>query len=179
MGQIAGVCRSFRHECHQNITFQYGDPNITIHMLKELPQVPGCKLTDWFDGGFITLMQDAPNNLVMRAHMMRVLKIDPSLELDTFEKLKQWVETTFPKPKNKRLRSLSPVEVRPPIQNTGGVPIQFRLVAIESGRVSYSCKKSKRPEVQVTASLVREIIENDGIDSVDSLMDQSKRGSLG
>lgn len=161
----------------------WGDSTIELLLIKEAPQVPGCKLTDWFDGGFITLMNDAPNNAVMRAHMMRVLKIEPARELDTFEKLKDWVEKTFPKPRRNRhnpppgfevvdLGDLAvPMPTRP---RTPRVEIGYRMNEREHGRCSYSVDKSASVTLELTIDMIREGTASGEIEGMGSLVEYAR-----
>lgn len=152
----------------------FGMLEITALLIKEPPEIPGCKLADWFDGGFITLMNDAPNNLVMRAHMMRVLKIDPPRELDDFVKLCDWVEKTFPKPKSKagagqpmfRAANPTPTTMRP---QQPGVTVIYHLSEVEYGRCNYAVKKTSDLEYRVTIEDVRRLID-EGVENFDDLI---------
>lgn len=155
---------------------------IELLLIKQEPQVPGCKLTDWFDGGFITLMNDAPNNAVMRAHMMRVLKIEPAREMDTFEKLKEWVEKTFPKPRKNRHNAITfsetglgdlavPMPTRP---HTPMVEIGYRMNEREHGRCSYSVDKAANVVLDLTIEMIRTGIESGQIADMESLEEYAK-----
>ena len=161
----------------------WGDSEIELLLIKEAPQVPGCKLTDWFDGGFITLMNDAPNNAVMRAHMMRVLKIEPARELDTFEKLKEWVEKTFPKPRRNRHNpppgfeavDLGDLAVPMPAgPRAPRVEINYHMNEREHGRCRYSVDKSASVTLELTIDMIREGTASGEIEDMESLVEYAR-----
>jgi hypothetical protein len=152
------------------------------------PPKLGCKLEQWFDAAFISLMQDAPGNQVTRGHMMRVLKIEPPLELATFDQLKDWVEKSFPERiANSRWQenpAYTPATVpydpfnvgtgRPPdIQRppTGPVlAVAVSMSQIANGRCRYSVQQTARVNWAVTTSEIQDAIDN-GVGDIDGLLD--------
>lgn len=62
---------------------------IVIEMLA--PQ-PISKITDFFTGDTLRLIQAAPKNESVKGFMLSKLKVMPPAEADTYEKLKDWIE---------------------------------------------------------------------------------------
>lgn len=164
-------------EAYETITFS---PAITFIFLRDEPAVPGCKLENYFNADFIELMSAAPNNNVIRAHMMRILKLQPAAELDTFEKLKEWVEKTFPKrgpslkyKPNPRYTSANagladfppPFETatldRNPRPNEPMMDMEVRYHSREFGRCAYSTNRSCRYSAEFGITQIKEIVENE------------------
>jgi hypothetical protein len=156
--------------------YTYGTTDIIVLLLKEPPEIPGCLLANWFNAGFITLMQDAPNNKVMRAHMMRVLKVDPPSELDDFAKLKDWVEKTFPNPRNKANPAFRRIDnpitgIAPP----HGVTVRCRISEVEHGRCNYSLIKSTEQDFMLTVDEVRRAIDEGDAENMSDLQNWVRR----
>lgn len=159
---------------------RWGDSDIELLLIKEPASAIGCKLEDWFDKRFISLIQDAPNNVVTRAHMMRVLKIEPARDLDTFEKLKVWVETTFPKKRsrlNALLKSVAvdmavdldtvPIEAAP---RGPEINIDYRLSEDETGQCTYEVRRTARTVLRLSMEEIRRWVEQEGVVNVAGIM---------
>lgn len=147
-----------------------GHQDYVVWLMPYVPPPPGCKLTDWFDGGFITLMHDAPNNNVMRAHMMRVLKVEPPKDRETFEALKDWVEKTFPKPPKREVRNPSPISIRAPFEVGPGIQVVFRLIQREQGRMRYSVIRKLSHRMVLNVAAIEEIINAQDCQNMSDLM---------
>lgn len=165
--------------------------NMILVFLKEKPLPPGCKLEMYFDEDFVSLMKDAPNNKVLRAHMMRILKHEPAVELDTFDKLKEWIESTFPK----RTPMRPPVKknpaftaIQPPqryanipaadlqdIQVTDGesyMEVDARYSASCTGRCQYTHTKSTRFQGKINMDMIRGAIADYGQENIEDIFKQ-------
>ena len=147
-----------------------GSPDYVVWLMPYVPPPPGCKLTDWFDGGFITLMHDAPNNNVMRAHMMRVLKVEPPKDRETFEALKDWVEKTFPKPPKRDVRNQSSISILAPVEVGPGIQVVFRLTQREEGRMRYSVLRKLSHRMTLNVAEIEEIINAQDCHNMSELM---------
>ena len=126
------------------------------------PRPDGRKsdLSEHFAANFIERLQSAPNNLMVRAHMMKVLKQLPPGELDTFEQLKDWVEKNF-------FAVVTPPaaspDVRPAPRTQPTIGIEFTASETESGRCRYSVNRRGSHSEPVTLSQLTEWI-NEGCD---------------
>lgn len=93
------------------------------------------KIEEHFRPDFLELLKLAPKNPMTRGHIMRMLKQMPDASLDTFDKIKDWVEATFePPPKG-----------RPEVNRSGGHPqfsVAFDLSEVIRGVCRYSVRQN-------------------------------------
>ena len=122
-------------------------------------------LIDHFNEAFISLMQDSPNNPLIRGHLMKKLKVAPEATLDTFDKLKDWIEKTFPVPE--RRVELAKGPMRTPVMHGPSLAIEFILMDTEHGKAYYNVKRSCLETKTFTTQYMLEIIEEgNGIDGL-------------
>lgn len=94
-------------------------------------------LGQFFNAGFIKMMQSAPNNPGMRGHMLRILLSMPPKELTTFDQLKDWVETNFEYTTKPAIEYKSiPTAATRPLNPT--VSINFISTEHQSGRCHFN-----------------------------------------
>lgn len=146
----------------------FGNSAFRIIVLKEAPVKLGCSLADWFDAGFIAMMYEVPKNPVMRAHMMKVLKVGVPNEITTFDALKNWVETSFPK---KRAPAPEPGYKSPIGARIAPAEPMFRAIVnqsgTENGTARYTIPVSRDIEDSIPISKIREWIqEGNSFDSI-------------
>lgn len=96
-----------------------------------------CKIDEVFAGPFIELIALAPMNPVVRGLILAQTRRMPGAECETFEQIKEWVETTCER------------KVRPPGQTNGrrtpsrdGIVIKVEFGETEHGRAHYSVNRS-------------------------------------
>lgn len=112
----------------------------------------------------VNMLKVAPNNGTLRAKLMAALGEMPPKEMDTFEKIKDWVEFNFPKPK---------VEAKP----SSEIAVTVTFTEYESGRCRYRSTKKATSRIKITPADIDELIEGTGADAgFDDLM--SEVGSL-
>jgi hypothetical protein len=134
----------------------------TLEILKDKPLPPACKMEDRFTLNFIETLKLSPNNPTLRAHMMRNLKIMPPGELDTFEKLKEWVEKNFP-PLPQMMAS---APTRQPTARGPELELTYLASDTERGVAYYSVGRSGMTKSRVNLADLEEWI-NEDIDMAD------------
>jgi hypothetical protein len=141
------------------------------------PEVPAvqrrCKIEEVFGGAFIDLIALAPMNPVVRGLILAQTNKMPGPECETFEQIKEWVETTCER--NKRPLNVSRTPSR------AGIVIKVDFSETEYGRANYSVPRSGSDEFELDEdellALVQEAIDDgDGldvvIDSIATLIDE-------
>jgi hypothetical protein len=108
----------------------------TMKAVEEAAPARKSKLEDFFDPNFIKLMQAAPNNSLVRGQIMKLTGVMPEPTLDTFIKLKDWIEINLEKlvkvdPKVK----LPIVDQQPPV-----FELPVTISKTEYGTCNYSCR---------------------------------------
>jgi hypothetical protein len=111
-------------------------------VMTEAPVVTNrCKIDEVFAGPFIELIVLAPRNPVVRGLILAQTGKMPEPERQTFEQIKDWVETTCDK------------KVRPANQTNGtrtpsrdGIVIKVEFGETEHGRAHYSVNRSGTDE---------------------------------
>jgi hypothetical protein len=116
-----------------------------------------------FASPFIELIALAPKNPVVRGLILAQTRRMPGSGCETFEQIKEWVETTCEK------------KVRPPnathARSGDGIVIKVEFSETEYGRASYSVPRSGSDEFALDAeeliTMVREAIDSEeGLDGV-------------
>lgn len=123
----------------------------------QTPAVPVSKLTDFFMESFIELIKSNPNNPVVRAHIMRVCKIQPPAELKTFAELEQWI-CSQPPPRR------TPVPIRKNYIGREPAPsinLQAKFTRKVSGRAFFSGYETARENLNITLQDVLGVLEED------------------
>lgn len=121
-----------------------------------------CKIEEVFGGPFIELIGLAPKNPVVRGLILSQTRKLPGPECETFEQIKEWVETTC----NKTIR---PVVSRSHAEDGFAVDVEFSET--EHGRAHYSVQRSGSDEFKLDAdellAFVQEAIaDEEGMDAV-------------
>jgi hypothetical protein len=135
-------------------------------------------LSDHFDEAFIGLMQDSPTNPLIRGYIMKKVKAMPEASLDTFDKLKEWIEKTFPIPQARM--KLTKGKARPVNVGEPSVTIKFEFQDVETGRARYSVTRYGTDNVEITLDDLREQIEN-GVSKqelIDELISNQQQGEF-
>lgn len=108
---------------------------------KTVPVVRKSELKDFFGQNFIDLMMTSPNNTLVRGQIMKHTGQMPDPALDTFDKLKDWIEINIAKPKSdldKFKESLSggrPTTARPVFE------LNLKIAETELGTCWYSVRR--------------------------------------
>jgi len=110
-----------------------------------------CEIEQVFDPSFIQLLGLAPRNPIVRALVLKQTGKMPAPELETFDEIKEWVETNCDR------KSLPPHSR--PMPPGGGISINVEFSEIEYGRASYSVSRSGRGSFQVEADELLEIVQ--------------------
>ena len=113
-----------------------------------------CRLESFFNLESIKLMQAAPRNELTRSLILSKIKQMPPSECDTFEKLRDWIETNISSPPRKP-------------EKTACLNIQYRWSGFESGRCSYRHNVSATDGVSFSLEDVgRLALESDGMEEL-------------
>ncbi len=160
-----------------NLVSWYNDSFVEV--LKDEPPKPRedgtlSYLSDHFDDAFIGLINDSPTNPLIRGYIMKKLKVMPEASLDTFDKLKEWIEKTFPVPERKSV--LKKGKARSPSSGDPEVSIDFDYSDTEYGRCSYKVGRFGRDTLAYNLSELREWIE-DGLgkqELIDAIIDNAR-----
>ena len=133
------------------------------------PEVPAasnrCKIEDVFASPFIELIGLAPRNPVVRGLILSQTGKLPGPERETFEQIKEWVETTC----DKRLRPPNTAHS----QAGDGFAVRVEFSDTEYGRANYSVPRSGSDEFTLDAAELLRMIEKaiDDGDGIDTLVD--------
>jgi len=104
-----------------------------------------CRLEDVFDANFIELIRLAPRNPFVRALILKLTGKMPGPERETFEQLKDWVETNCE-------RKARPTPNRRGRNNADdGIAINVEFSETEYGRADYSVPRSGSEEFRIDA----------------------------
>lgn len=120
------------------------------------------KIEEVFDLHFIQLLQLVPRNPYVRALVLKLSGKMPAEDCQTFEQVKQWVETHCQKRK------------RPSQHRGGGISIHVEFSEMEYGTAKYSVDRSGTDTFEIDAGDMYEIIQGairDG-EGVDEIVDQ-------
>lgn len=124
------------------------------------PVVRKSELKDFFGANFIELMKVAPLNSLVRGQIMKHTGQLPALELDTFDKLKDWIEINMDK--TKKLDPWAKLQTPSSIiaQERGpSFELMFDVTDLEYGSCHYrNNRKGTWCEVN-TLENIRELIE--------------------
>ena len=155
-----------------------------IEILKDGPAVPmvegqKCWFYDQFSEDFIKLIELQPNNPVVRAHMMRVLKIEPPKEIKTYSELVHWVEfncqpASSAPVKNEdncgqAVSTPTPTRAAPRVQ-APHVEVVVDCSQTETGKARYRRNKYCTEGIEVDMEMLQTWIE-DG-ETIDGIMDR-------
>ena len=101
------------------------------------PVIPerSCQIEDVFDENFIELIELVPRNPHVRALILKLTRKMPGPECQTFEQLKEWVETNC----EKRARTPQGRSTR---AAENGIAISVEFSETEYGRANYSVRRS-------------------------------------
>ena len=122
-----------------------------------------CKIDEVFGGPFIELITLAPRNPVVRGLILAQTRKMPGDECETFEQIKEWVETTCEK-------NVRPANIlRTPSRD--GIVIKVDFSETEYGSANYSVPRSGSDEFAIDddelVAFVREAIDDeDGLEGV-------------
>jgi len=125
-----------------------------------------CQIDEVFASPFIELIGLAPKNPVVRGLILAQTGKMPGTERETFEQIKEWVETTCEK------KSRPPNGTRSPSRN--GIAIRVEFSETEYGRADYSVSRSGSDEFALDEEELLEMIQeviNDG-DRLDGVIDK-------
>jgi hypothetical protein len=119
-----------------------------------------CSMDEVFAGPFIELIGLAPRNPLVRGLILAQTGKMPEPEHETFEQIKEWVETTCEK------------KVRPPAIAQGrvgdGIVIPVEFSETEYGRASYSVPRSGTDEFALDAEELLALVQA-AVDSAEDL----------
>ena len=132
-----------------------------------------CKIDEVFAGPFIELITLAPKNPVVRGLILAQTRKMPGDECETFEQIKEWVETTCEKKARPANSNRTP--------SRDGIVIKVDFSETEYGRAHYSVPRSGSDEFALDAdellAFVREAIDDDDglegvIDKIATMIDE-------
>jgi len=111
-----------------------------------------CQIEEVFDGHFIELLRLVPRNPFVRALILKLTGKMPGADCESFEQLKDWVETNCekkvrPSPHRNERRSLD-----------DGIAIDVEFAETEHGRANYSVRRYGSEQFRVGAEDLLEII---------------------
>src|ERR1019366_5142129 len=98
-----------------------------------------CKIDEVFAGPFIELIGLAPRNPVVSGLILAQTGKMPGMDRQTFEQIKEWVETTCEKKMRQTNGSRTP--------SGNGIAIRVEFSETEYGRADYSVSRSGSDEV--------------------------------
>lgn len=113
-----------------------------------------CALSDLFEPGFITLLQLAPRNPLVRALVLRRTGQALPPECDTFESLQDWLEQHCDR------RSLPRVSQAHSTHRTGGIVINVEFSETEYGRADYTVTRYGSDTFRVDAETLLELVQD-------------------
>lgn len=130
-----------------------------------LPVERRCRIEEVFDQNFIELLRLVPRNPYVRALILKLAGKMPNPECETFEQIKEWVETTC----KKKVRPLPDRVIRRAADD--GISINVEFSETEYGRACYSVRRSGSAEFCIGAEDLIEMVqtaidEGEGIDEV-------------
>jgi len=125
-----------------------------------------CSIEEVFDQSFIELLRIVPANPFIRALILKLTGKMPESECETFEQIREWVETTCEKRKS--------IPVRPVRRAAeGGISIRVEFSETEYGRADYSVRRYGSDLFHVDAADLIEIIRSaiDAEEGIDQVVD--------
>ncbi len=133
--------------------------------IAEVPAVekPRCRIDEVFAGPFIELIVLAPRNPVVRGLILAQTRKMPGAECETFEQIRDWVETTC----EKKARSPN----QPAVHAAVGITVTVEFSETEYGTANYSVNRSGEGEFEIDGDelleMVRKAIDDgEGMDGV-------------
>ena len=152
--------RKPRNKCMPNTETEIKEPvqeTIKVVSMDEAvppPVVRKSELKDFFGQNFVELMAKAPTNTLVRGQIMRHTGQLPPAELDTFEKLKDWIEINVDKPK----RDEPKTAVESPRTTGPTFNVLFHISDVEMGTCSYSVSRNGEWMQEISLEDIREWI---------------------
>lgn len=138
------------------------DSDLYIDNRPEDPANPRrkCDITQIVSADVIKLITLSPNNATFRAKLMACPHIGemPPKEADTFEKIRTWVETTFPKT---TAATAAPVKKR-------AVNIEYSAYEVQHGSCAFTRTARYRSNVNIDENTIRGMVGD--ADDFDHLM---------
>ncbi len=122
-------------------------------VVQAAPPQRTCAIEQVFDSNFIDLLRLVPKNPSVRALILKLTGKMPVAGCQTFEEIKEWIETTCEK------RTLSRRVVG------GGISIRVEFAESEYGGAEYSVRRHGASNFQLGANELMDIVEravNDG-----------------
>ena len=118
-----------------------------------IPVERKCRIEEVFDQGFIELLRLVPRNPYIRALILKLTKKMPGPECETFEQVKEWVETNC----EKKTRPAPSRATR----NAGGdgISINVEFSETEYGRANYSVSRSGSEAFRMDADDLLQIVQ--------------------
>ena len=157
--------------------------NYHFLMPEPLPDGKKCRIEHQFSPSFLELVKDAPDNPIVRAHIMRILKIGVPKDIVGYEPVKDWVEKNFSAPvtRSDPGRSAPPqptftMEGRfntpppRPVDNSPFIEVVIDATEEESGTCHYLVTNIITHRQKITLEWLRSEIANEGA-SWDNLME--------
>lgn len=130
---------------------------IIIELLKPMPV---SKMSDFFNPSAIDLIKAAPKNEQLRGFMLSKLKVMPPEELDTYDKLKEWIEWNVDKnaAKPKREKPLSEYATAPATATVESISMSIPIVRKRTiyGSARYYVQQSGRQNAELSMAQIRE-----------------------
>lgn len=122
------------------------------------------EIQEVFDRNFIELLTIAPRNSYVRGLILKLTGKLPPLACETFEEIKEWVETTC----ERKPRVSANGTQR---NNREGISISVDFAETECGRADYSVRRYGQSEFEINEDDLLEIVQcaidaEDGIDEV-------------
>src|SRR5258706_10434243 len=102
-----------------------------------------CGIDEVFPSPFIDLIALAPKNPIVRGLILAQTRRMPGAECETFDQIKEWVETTC----EKKVRPPN----QPPVRAAEGINIRVEFSETENGRAYYSVPRSGSDEFALDA----------------------------
>ena len=111
-----------------------------------------CDMNEVFASPFIELISLAPRNPVVRGLILAQTGRMPGMEHQTFEQIRDWVETTC----EKKMRP----KHQPPVRAAEGIAVTVEFSETEHGRANYSVNRSGSDEFALDADELLQIVQD-------------------
>lgn len=141
-----------------------GEHYLVWRIPKKEPESLVPEMTDFFNQQFIELIKIAPNNMMIRGHMMKKFLVMPPKEEDTYDKIEAWMKANIKKPQpppttlsafGRFNRTTPGATNRPP-----SLELEFSFNSTEHGTARYSVDRYSTQEHSIDLDDLIEYIDD-------------------
>lgn len=115
----------------------------------------------------VNLAKTSPQNAILHGHIMRLFGIIPPPEVETYQQLRDWMETTFSEPtKDPKIHCYlsDQAKITEHVSAGGANPVMFHIRASrnvnESGRCAYSRSFSSSVTIEIRQDYLMELVDD-------------------